>query len=291
LVDLRFLVQLRGHVRQCQPDVIHVCGLESLRALRMAVGWRVPVVLSVEYRDGERPGMLDRWLMRGVDRVLVQSPAGVEWCRKLGVERVAGVQPAVGSTHETQSTLDIPAPARCIVCLGAFDAFHPFRDAVWAFDILLFLYPDLHLLLVGDGPYRLRLEQFTRDLHCQGNVHFLGDLAVGSSLSARAEIAWAPAPGEAGMIAALEAMAAGLPVVGVQDSAVAEVVVHGTTGCLVPQGQQAELARETRLLLDDPARRRQLGEAGRQRANEQFSASELVRRATVVYQELQRHSG
>jgi glycosyltransferase involved in cell wall biosynthesis len=63
----------------------------------------------------------------------------------------------------------------------------------------------------------------------------------------------------------------------------AEVIAEGETGVLVAPGDPAGLARETRGLLDDPERRRRLGEAGRRRAAERFSAEAMVRRYEALY--------
>ncbi len=73
-------------------------------------------------------------------------------------------------------------------------------------------------------------------------------------------------PGQAGGVnAALEAQAAGRPVVAGKTLALSEVVVDGETGALFPPGDKPALARQTRLLLDDPGRAHQMGAAGRQR--------------------------
>jgi glycosyltransferase involved in cell wall biosynthesis len=67
-------------------------------------------------------------------------------------------------------------------------------------------------------------------------------------------------------LAITEAMACGLPVVSTRLAAIPEQVVHGETGLLVPPGDPGALARAVGALLDDPARRRDLGSGGRARA-------------------------
>jgi glycosyltransferase involved in cell wall biosynthesis len=67
-------------------------------------------------------------------------------------------------------------------------------------------------------------------------------------------------------LAITEAMACGLPVVSTRLAAIPEQVVHGETGLLVPPGDPGALARAVGALLDDQAHRRDLGSAGRARA-------------------------
>lgn len=68
-----------------------------------------------------------------------------------------------------------------------------------------------------------------------------------------------------------EAMACGLPVVASRSGGLPEVVEEGRTGLLVPRGDAAALAAAVVALLEDPARRRAMGEAGRRRVERLFS--------------------
>lgn len=79
--------------------------------------------------------------------------------------------------------------------------------------------------------------------------------------------------------AALEAMAAGLPVVARRTSALPEIVVDGVTGLLVDESPD-DLATAIETILEDPARARAMGEAGRRRVVERFDAR-ITTRALV----------
>jgi glycosyltransferase involved in cell wall biosynthesis len=84
----------------------------------------------------------------------------------------------------------------------------------------------------------------------------------------------------------LEAMAAGLPVVGTAVGGVPEVVVPGRTGFLVPGGRGEELVRAVAELLADPARARAMGRAGRRRVEERFSLEAMLAAYAALYREL-----
>jgi glycosyltransferase involved in cell wall biosynthesis len=62
-----------------------------------------------------------------------------------------------------------------------------------------------------------------------------------------------------------------------------EVVVDGTTGLLVPPARPDELAAAIRKVLDDPARGRAMGQAGRRRVEDHFSWASVAERTERVY--------
>jgi glycosyltransferase involved in cell wall biosynthesis len=290
-LDPRRLIRLGRLLDSMRPQIVHVWQVEPLRVLRLLPsGWRKPVVLSAAW-GAPCPGAIDRWLLRRVDRFAVQGETEANRSRQLGVEesKLVVVPPAVSSPPaDVSATLaSLPAGARFIACMGTFERHKGFGDAVWAFDILRMLYADLHLVLIGTGPDHDRLLQFARNIHCVKSVHMPGERADSPALLARAEVVWVPDRVDGSLSVALEAMAVSRPVVASRLPGLAEVVLDGQTGILVPPGQPVELARHTRPLLESAELRRRLGEAGRQRAVEHFPVSELVRRCMMMYQELE----
>jgi glycogen(starch) synthase len=88
----------------------------------------------------------------------------------------------------------------------------------------------------------------------------------------------------------LEAMAAGRPVVAASSGGIVDLVVDGTTGVLVPPGDESALARALASLLDDPQTARAFGAAGRNRARE-FTVSAVAERIERMYQGAIANSG
>jgi glycosyltransferase involved in cell wall biosynthesis len=177
----------------------------------------------------------------------------------------------------------VAAPARQILCIGPIERPKGFQDAVWAFDILHCLFDDLRLVFAGDGPDRSRVEEFAKAVRVWRNVQFTGHCLDLTPLLQRAAVVWVPGR-KGGVGAALEAMAAGRPIVASHIPELAEIVVDGETGYLVPTGDKAALARQTRLLLEDAALARRLGEAGQRRAVKEFSVARLVEQCARQYE-------
>ena len=81
----------------------------------------------------------------------------------------------------------------------------------------------------------------------------------------------------------LEAMAASCPVIATRVGGTPELVVHDVSGLLVERGDRKELAEAIATLLDDPARRRRLGEAAREHIVRRFSSDQTVEQLITVY--------
>ncbi len=289
-LDPQPIRRLHQLVRSFRPDVLAGWGLAALRignlfhnSARLILHQLLP---PRERQTWPPLTRFDRWLLRRADRVVAGHPAEAQAYRGLGMtaEAVCLIPPGVALAaplipgDKLLQGLALPASARVLVCVGPLHVHKGFRDALWALDILKYLYADLHLVILGDGPERARLEDFARAIQVRDRTHFLGAREDVADWLAAAEVVWVPSRADGGINVALEAMSVGRPVLAGRTPGLAEVVVDGETGHLIPPGDKVSLARLTRRLLDDPGLRRRLGDAGQKRAEERFAAAELVRR-------------
>jgi hypothetical protein len=146
---------------------------------------------------------------------------------------------------------------------------------------------NVHLTVVGDDAIpgaggvtmRASFEAEHPDLVRSGAVSFLGvvDDAQLQQLRRRADVAVLPSRFESFGLVYVEAMAHATPVVALRGSGADEVVVDGVTGVLCDEDPDA-LAAAVLGLIDDPAAARAMGEAGRTRFEEHFTAEAMVDR-------------
>ena len=121
-----------------------------------------------------------------------------------------------------------------------------------------------HLTIVGDGPERAAIERLFCRIPAE-RLTWAGERPPEevAGLLASADLYVWPGFGEAYGIAYLEAQATGLPVLAMNCGGIASVVDDGTTGILVPEGDEPAFAAALARLIADPDLRLRLGQAGR----------------------------
>jgi glycosyltransferase involved in cell wall biosynthesis len=143
--------------------------------------------------------------------------------------------------------------------------------------------PGAAAVLVGDGPDRAALEGLAAELGVADRVVFTGWSNDVRRLLPGFDVLAQPSRREGFGISVVEAMLAEVPVVATDAGGMAEVVVDGVTGVTVPADAPEALADAIAGLLDDPARRRAMGERGRRIALERFSAEAMAAAFAGVY--------
>ena len=163
---------------------------------------------------------------------------------------------------------DLP-PRPTVACVARFYPRKNLTTLLAAMPLVRAAVPDVRLRLVGAGPEEPSLHAQAASLGLTGAVDFLGavdDPGRVRDVYRTASVFCLPSLQEGFGIAFLEAMAAGLAIVGGDAGAVPEVVTHGDVGYLVPPTDVAAVAGAVIRLLGDPALRSRLGDRGRAHA-------------------------
>lgn len=165
-------------------------------------------------------------------------------------------------------------------------------NLVRAFGLLHSELPEARLEIAGEGPEHGRISELVDQLDLRDCVTLLGWKSDFASVLANWDIFAIPSLEESFPIAAVEAMAAGLPVVASDVGGLAEIVRHGETGWLVPAGDAGRLAERLRTLLLHPEERVRMGIQAKNRARTHFSEARMVADIAELYDGLiQRHLG
>ncbi len=239
---------------------------------------------------------IDKLLARDTQRIVTNSSGVRDFYAEHGLPADKfviipnGVEPLTGPAskprEELLAELGLPPGARLIAAVNRLWPQKRVKDLIWAADLLKIVNPEAHLLIVGDGPQRWRLERYRDQCEIRDCVHFLGQRDDLASWLAHCECLWLGSGYEGQSNAILEAMSAGLPVIATDIPGNRDLVVPNQTGYLVPVGDRAAFARWTNVLLNDSELAAQLGTAGRQRVRTEFSVEKMVARHAALYEEL-----
>jgi glycosyltransferase involved in cell wall biosynthesis len=147
-------------------------------------------------------------------------------------------------------------------------------------------FPTLRVEIAGSGPQREKLEEAAAHADITEQVKFLGWIDDLAAVLPRWDIFAMPSLEEGFPIAALDAMAAGLPVVATPVGGVPELIEDGKTGWLVPPRDAQALALRLRLLLANPELCLSVGAAAYARVRDHFNSAQMVKGFEQLYHEL-----
>ena len=217
-----------------------------------------------------------------------------EWVRKylisVGVPAnnvvtiYTGIQPPEPVTQSTlRDELGLAADDIVVgtVAILRYEKGH--RDLIDAAEPLLAARQNVHLVFAGDGPIFDELADYIAGKELSRRIHLLGlrrdipNVLAGCDLFALAT--WQEALGTS----FVEAMAAGLAVIGTKVDGVPEVVADGISGILVPAHDPESLRQALYQLVDQPALRKTMGEAGQRITHTRFNVATMAREMEDFY--------
>lgn len=302
--DLTPLRRLVAYVRAERVDVIHAHKFGSnvwAAVVGRALG--IPVIIAHEHTwsfEGQPVRrLLDRHLVsRYADAVIAVSDAD----RRRMVATV-GMSPdkvvlvpngilwtSRGDAAAVRGELGIEPGEPVLAMIAVLRPQKAIHVMLEALRLLTERHAAVRLLVAGPGDQR-ELRRTAVELGVAAAVNFLGPRVDVPDILAAADVGVLSSDFEGLPLAALEYMAAGLPVVATRVGGLPQVVEPERTGILVPRRDPPALAEAIGRLLADPQLARSMGEAGRARQQQEFSREAMARRVTGLYESLMERKG
>lgn len=142
-----------------------------------------------------------------------------------------------------------------------------------------------NLLLVGDGPERFLMEEMCRELDLCDRVKFLGKIQDTRHVLQISDLFLLPSETESFGLAALEAMAVGVPVISSNTGGIPEVNIHGVSGLLSNVGDIDDMAKNALEILSSKESLEKYSQNAIQRARE-FDIHKIVSQYELLYMKI-----
>ena len=294
--DWRAFAQFYREVREFAPDVIVAWDhMTAIYAVPAALWAGVPLVNAMIRDAPDRLSWtawsrarlsfpfcrlivansqagLDAYGVRGAKARVIAN--GIDASRLHGLEETRAVRQRLGLGDA--------------LIVGMVSTFRPWKDQptlVRAAELVLGQRAGVVFLFIGDGESRAACQALVAPALAD-RIRFLGGCADGiESLVNVLDIGVLATFTEGLSNSIMEYMALAKPVVATDGGGTRELVIDGVTGFLVPARDARQLADRLLALLDDPALRRQLGNAGQRRVLEGFSLARMVAQQLALYTE------
>ena len=284
--DPRVLATMARYLRQYAPDIIETHNFKChflFWILRLVPGLGLRKKHWIAFHHGYTKTswrvklyqLLDSLTLPGADRVVTLCEPFVMQLMARGVrrDRIEVISNAI-EHREPPDTSDLATIRKAyeltnedkvLLYVGRLSAEKGCRDLLDAFRKLTTRQPDLRLklLIVGDGPDRQALTDYSRDL--AGRVMFAAHQAESWQFYFLADTFVMPSHSEGSPLVLLEALSAGCAIVATKVGGIPETVVDGESALLVEAHDVPGLARALERVLTDPASAARLRAAARSR--------------------------
>ncbi len=304
--DRRALIRLVAHLRAFRPHVVlcldHHDAMTLGRLAGLASGARALLVAShATALTGKKRlfNLTDRLLMEFTRRVIAVSQSHAEHlCRHEGIERerIAVIENGVdmaawpfvsaGLREEARAAFGLDAREAVVLMVAGLRPEKAHAALLAAVARLKREGKRVRVLLAGDGERREAIEALAVALGIREDIDFLGVRRDVARLLHASDVVVLPSAAEALPLSLLEAMAAGTPVVASAVGSIPEIVRDGETGLLIPPADEASLAEQIRVIIDDGAKAVRLREQARQWVVGRYSIEATASRYQDLFDEV-----
>lgn len=276
-----------------KPDLVGLAAgrRAGVPVVAMVHGWTA-ATLKVRAYDA-----LDRLCLRGMDRVVCVSRGQAEKVRRAGVPPGLIVvnhnaidsgpfATPVPEYGESLRAMFADPPGRIVGAAGRLSPEKGFGVLVEAASQVIRADPSVGFVHFGDGPLRDAIAHRISALGLDGRFVMAGFHKDIDLFTPHWDLAVLPSFTEGLPCIALEAFAAGVPVVATSVGGIPEVVEDGVNGFLVPPGDPSALARRILDALNSEGRRTTMGRSGQERVRSQFTFEQKGLGLQKIFSEL-----
>jgi glycosyltransferase involved in cell wall biosynthesis len=204
-----------------------------------------------------------------------------------GVKLISTNQPDEAISVALRHKLGIPPRDTVFTIIASLTPNKGHHVLLESFKMVLHSHQDATLLIIGDGSLRAELEAMARQLTIDRKVGFMGIRTDIHAFLQISDVCLLPSQFREGLgMALIEAMAAGLPVIGTDLDGIPEVITNGENGFIVPPGSPEALANAMMKFANDKDLRISMGRRSKVIYEEKFTLSKMIQQIERLYDHL-----
>lgn len=294
---LRELTELKKTIK---PDLIHLHfgGPSGYFHLKTKSAFNPPTLTTIHSiaRNYSKKNSLFRQIISSSDHIDVASKTMIPKIKRLFPDK--NLNPTT-TYYGLSAPKVLPTPLNInnptLLCLGRLIPWKGFDVALKAFKILKSNYPNLKMLIAGDGSEKKNLIKLSEDLGINGSVEFLGWIKLENvyDLINMATIVLIPSKntgGETLPTVSIQSSQMGRPVIASNITGLPEIINHKKTGLLVEQNNHFELANAVMYLLDNPSETLKIAKNAREYVLRKFRIENYVKSYDNLYRKILNNS-
>jgi len=295
------ILRLVNLFKKVNPDILHTHTYFSNTIGRIAAKLtRIPIIIThvqnTYWNYTKRNLFIERLLSYFTDKIICCSDAVKDFVlgyEKISPQKVVTIYNGIALDKFNQS-IDVASFRDSLgirdneLLIATVASLTPKKGHKYFLDSVADIvktYKNIKCLIVGDGPLRKELEEYVKTLSLDYYIIFTGIRNDIPNLLRAADIFVLPSLIEGLGIAAIEAMASGIPVVATNVGGLSEVVKDGISGILVPPKDSEALSGAIMSLLKDSQAAKQMGDEGHKISREKFSSKMMIRKIEGLYKE------
>ena len=305
LVDIRIILRLVRYIKQNKIDIVETAvfpaDVYGRISARLA---NVPVIISTMHRVADHKQeaiyrvlfFADTLTMALTTRIIAVSKAGknylISWHR-VKPDKIRVIYNGIAPLKYDHSIdikkykrkLNLQHDMPTVAFIGRLVTLKGVNYLLEAAASILRSGERVQFVVVGDGPLKKRLINHAKSLGVSKHVHFIGFRKDIPQILSVIDILVVPSLWEGLPLTILEAMFAGKPIIATRVGGIPEAVMDRETGILISPRDCHALSRGILELLNDPKKRKEMGEKGKQRALRHFDVDRMVKEYSDIYDE------
>lgn len=296
-LDFEAISKIRHAIKQIKPDLIHVHGTRAGSLGRLAaIGFNLPVIYT-EHLWTKQYALSNKllnfihyfanWFLDIFTNLnIAVSGAVKEFLTSSGISHDKKIKVIYNGIEPTKTEAKVMDHGEEILIgtVGTLNVTKGVQFLIRALPQVLAEFPQVKLEIVGEGPYRKKLEQLVARYKLSKQIKFKGFIADVEQEMAKWDVYVQPSLSESFGLAIIQAMSVGLPVVASRAGGIPEVVTDGQSGILVEPAKFKDIVLALLILCRDPELARKMGRHGRQEVRARFDLNDSIKELEKTYE-------